>query len=156
MFSAVPKGSEYDTQATYYLGTTYIAKQDLAKATDVFSELVTRKPKSNADRRVIELAQLALGRVYYERDQPAKSIDSYLLVDRGSDLFPTALYEVSWVYVKSTQSDKALAALELLNRLDPTSTNTPTVRILEGNLRIRKAQLLRTAEITNTVASEEK
>jgi tetratricopeptide (TPR) repeat protein len=155
-FSAVPKGSDYDAQATYYLGTTYIAKQDLAKATEIFTELVTRRPKTNTDRRVIELAQLALGRVYYERDQPAKSIDAYLLVDRGSDLFPTALYEVSWVYVKSKQYDKALVALELLHRLDPLSTNTPTVRILEGNLRIRKAQLIRQAQITGTVSSEEK
>jgi tetratricopeptide (TPR) repeat protein len=155
-FTSVPKGSEYDTQATYYLATTYIAKQDLAKATDLFTDLVNRKPASNTDRRVIELAQLALGRVYYEREQPSKSIDSYLLVDRGSDLFPTALYEVSWVYVKSKQYDKALVALELLNRLDPESTKTPTVRILEGNLRIRKAQLIRHAQVTGTLSSEEK
>ncbi|HEX5064307.1 MAG TPA: hypothetical protein VFV99_33260 [Kofleriaceae bacterium] len=155
-FNAVPKGSEYDAQATYYLGTTFIAQKDLARATEIFTELTQRKPKSNTDRRVIELAQLALGRVYYEREQASKSIDSYLLVDRGSDLFPTALYEVSWVYVKSKQYDKALVALELLNRLDPQSTTSPTVRILEGNLRIRKAQLLRHAEITGTLSAEEK
>ncbi|HEY5946765.1 MAG TPA: tetratricopeptide repeat protein [Kofleriaceae bacterium] len=155
-FNAVPKGSEYELQATYYLGTVYIAQKDLAKATDVFTDLVTRKPKTNVDRRVIELAQLALGRVYYEREQPSKSIESYLLVDRGSDLFPTALYEVSWVYVKSKQYDKALTALELLTRLDPESTTSPTVRILEGNLRIRKAQLIRKAQITGTLSGEEK
>jgi tetratricopeptide (TPR) repeat protein len=155
-FNAVPKGSEYDAQATYYLGTTLIAKGDLGRATEVFGELVTRRPKSNTDRRVIELAQLALARVFYERDQPSKSIDAYLLVDRGSDLFPTALYEVSWVYVKSKQYDKALVALELLNRLDPQSTTSPTVRILEGNLRIRKAQLIRHAQITNTISADEK
>lgn len=155
-FTSVPKGSEYDAQATYYLGTTYVAKKELGKATDLFSDLVQRKPKSNADRRVIELAQLALGRVYYERDQMSKSIDSYLLVDRGSDLFPTALYEVSWVYVKSKQYDKALVALELLHRLDPQSTTAPTVRLLEGNLRIRKAQALRLAQITGTLSNEER
>jgi tetratricopeptide (TPR) repeat protein len=155
-FNSVPKGGEYDAQATYYLGTVYIAQKDLAKATDIFTEITTRRPKTNADRRVIELSQLALGRVYYEREQPSKSIDSYLLVDRGSDLFPTALYEVSWVYVKSKQYDKALVALELLNRLDPQSTTSPTVRILEGNLRIRKAQLIRQAEITGTKTADER
>jgi tetratricopeptide (TPR) repeat protein len=155
-FSSVQRGSEYDAQATYYLGATNVAKKDLGKATDIFTELVGRKPKSNADRRVIELAQLALGRVYYEREQPSKSIDSYLLVDRGSDLFPAALYEVSWVYVKSKQYDKALVALELLHRLDPQSTTTPTVRLLEGNLRIRKAQLIRHAQVTGTLSNEER
>ncbi|HUS30794.1 MAG TPA: tetratricopeptide repeat protein [Kofleriaceae bacterium] len=155
-FNVVPKGSDYELQATYYLGTTYVAKQDLAKATDTFTNLVTRKPRTNVDRRVIELSQLALGRVYYERDQPAKAIDNYLLVDRRSDLFPTALYEVAWVYVKSKQFDKALTALELLTKLDPQSTKTPTVKILEGNLRIRKAQMIRQAQIAGTVNNEEK
>jgi hypothetical protein len=100
---------------------------------------------------VIELGQLALGRIYYEREEPSKSIDSYLLVDRHSDLFPDALYEVAWVYVKTKQYDKALRALELLELSDPNTTKTPTVRILEGNLRIRKAQLIRQAQIDGVV-----
>ena len=156
LFNSVQRGSDFDAQATYYAGTAYIAKKDLAKATEIFTELTTRKPKTNHDRRVIELAQLALARVYYEREQPAKSIDSYLLVDRRSDLFPAALYEVSWVYVKSKQYDKALVALELLGRLDPESTQTPTVKILEGNLRIRKAQLIRQHQIAGTISADER
>src|SRR5690606_34337271 len=62
----------------------------------------------------------------------------------------------SWVYVKSKQYDKALTALELLGRLDPQSTTTPTVKLLEGNLRIRKAQLLRQAQIAGTISTEER
>ncbi len=151
LFADVPKASPYELQALYYTGTAAVAKSDLARATEVFTDLVTRKPKTANDRRVIELSQLALGRVYYERDQPAKSIDSYLLVDRQSDLFPDALYEVAWVYVKGKQYDKALRALELLALSDPTSNKTATVRILEGNLRIRKAQMMRQAQIVGTV-----
>lgn len=146
-FREVPKGSAYELQALYFSGATSIAKKDLARATEIFEDLVNRKPKSTIDRRVIELSQLALGRVYYERDQPSKSIDSYLLVDRKSDLFPDALYEVGWVYVKSKQYDKALGALELLALSDPSSSKTATVQILEGNLRIRKAQMLKEKEI---------
>jgi hypothetical protein len=155
LFSQVPKGSDYELQALYFTGTTYVAKKDLAKATDTFADLVTRKPRTSIDRRVIELGQLALGRIYYEREEPSKSIDSYLLVDRHSDLFPDALYEVAWVYVKNKQYDKALRALELLELSDPTSNKTPTVRILEGNLRIRKAQMIRQAQIDGTVGTEE-
>jgi hypothetical protein len=155
LFSQVPKGSDYELQALYFTATTYVAKKDLAKATDTFADLITRKPRTSVDRRVIELGQLALGRLYYEREEPSKSIDSYLLVDRHSDLFPDALYEVSWVYVKSKQYDKALRALELLELSDPTSSKTPTVRILEGNLRIRKAQMIRQAQIDGTVSTEE-
>jgi hypothetical protein len=150
-FQEVPKPSAYEMQAAYYTATTYVAKQDIARATDLFTELIGRKPKSSSDRRVIELSQLALGRLYYERDQFSKSIDSYLLVDRHSDLFPDALYEVAWVYVKNKQYDKALRALELLSLSDPQSQKTPTVRILEGNLRIRKAQLIRGAQLLGTL-----
>jgi tetratricopeptide (TPR) repeat protein len=147
LFRDVPKGSAYELQALYFSGATYIAKKELGKATEIFDDLVNRRPRSSLDRRVIELSQLALGRMYYERDQPSKSIDSYLLVDRKSDLFPDALYEVGWVYVKSKQYDKALGALELLALSDPTSSKTATVQILEGNLRIRKAQMLKQKEI---------
>jgi hypothetical protein len=156
LFNQVPKGSDYELQALYFTGTTYVTKKDLAKATDTFADLVARKPRTSVDRRVIELGQLALGRLYYEREEPSKSIDSYLLVDRHSDLFPDALYEVAWVYVKNKQYDKALRALELLELSDPNSTKTPTVRILEGNLRIRKAQMIRQAQIDGVVSPDEK
>ncbi|HVV84973.1 MAG TPA: hypothetical protein VHE35_18040 [Kofleriaceae bacterium] len=136
----VPADSEYGFQAQYFLGTAYVAKKDLGKATQAMSALLEREGRNDDENRVKELAQLALGRLYYERDQPTKAIDSYLLIDRKSDLFPDALYEVAWVYVKSQQYDKALRALELLALADPTSEKLPTVRILEGNLRIRKAQ----------------
>jgi len=150
-FAEVPRGSSHEYQAAYFTATALVARKDLARATEVLTELVGRKPRTSNERRVIELGQLALGRIYYERDQPSKSIDSYLLVDRRSDLFPDALYEVAWVYVKGKQFDKALRALELLNLSEPTSQKTPTVRILEGNLRIRKAQLIRQKVIAGTV-----
>jgi tetratricopeptide (TPR) repeat protein len=160
LFEAVGKDSEWELQAGYYLGATAGAEKDLQRATDIYTDLVGRRPSMGmhaaADRRVIELSQLALGRLYYERDQLAKSIDAYLLVDRHSDLFPDALYEIAWVYVKSKQFDKALRALELLAESAPTSNKTPTVRLLEGNLRIRKAQLLRQALINGTVDAEHK
>jgi len=152
-FNQVAKGSDYELQALYYAGAANVAKKDLAKATDVYTDLISRHPRTAADRRVIELAQLALGRLFYEREQPSKSIDSYLLVDRHSDLFPDALYETAWVYVKSKQYDKALRALELLEQSDPQSQKTPTTRILEGNLRIRKAQAIRLAQVNGTVAT---
>lgn len=141
-FREVPADSEYGFQAAYYLGTTYVAKKDLGKASQTMAALLDREPKNDDEARVKELAQMALGRLFYERDQPTKAIDSYLLVDRKSDLFPDALYEVAWVYVKSNQYDKALRALELLALADPTSQRLPTVRILEGNLRVRKAQAI--------------
>src|SRR5262249_41576973 len=61
-------------------------------------------------------------------------------LSRHSPYFDEALFEVAWVYVKAKQFDKALRALELLALANPKSAMLPDVRILEGNLRIRKAQ----------------
>jgi tetratricopeptide (TPR) repeat protein len=146
-FKEVPADSEYGFQAEYFLGVVQTARKDLGAATKTMTALIKREPKNDDEGRVIELAQLALGRLYYERDQPTKAIDSYLLLDRKSDLFPDALYEVAWVYVKARQFDKALRALELLALADPTSSKLPTVKILEGNLRIRKAQVIKDAMV---------
>jgi hypothetical protein len=139
-FAEVPADSAYAFQAQYYLGVTQTAQGDLGAATKSMATLIKKNAKTDDEKRVLELGQLALGRLYYERDQPTKAIDSYLLIDRHSSLFDEALYEVAWVYVKAKAFDKALRALELLALADPTSSKLPTVKILEGNLRIRKAQ----------------
>lgn len=139
-FSDVPNTSPYYSQAQYFIGVNYVAKADLGNALDTFKKLVQRKTNTTEEARVAELSHMALGRLYYERDQPSKAVDEYLRISRRSDLFDEALFEVTWVYVKNKEFDKALRALELLALADPTSPRMPDVRILEGNLRIRKAQ----------------
>lgn len=129
-------------QAAYYIGASHVAKHEFDKAAQAFEQVLKREAKTPDEQRIAELSQLALGRLYYEQDQPTKALDTYLLIDRKSDLFPVVLYEVAWLYVKSKQYDKALRALELLALADPMSQQLPTVRLLEGNLRIRKAQSL--------------
>ncbi len=146
-FTEIGTTGAFAFQAAYLTGTTHVAMGDLGKAAQVFADIVAKAPKTPNERRVTEMAALALGRIYYERDQPAKSIDAYLMIDRKSDLFDDALFEVAWVYVKGKQFDRALRALELLALNDPSSQKLSTVRILEGNLRIRKAQTIHQQQI---------
>lgn len=141
-FGSVPAGTEYALQARYFSGACLVARGDLDGAVQRYTALIAHKPTTPADKRVIELAHLALGRLYYEMDQPSKAVDQYLEVERKSDLFDQALFEITWVYVKNRQFDKALRALELLALSDPSSSQMPAVKILEGNLRIRRAQSL--------------
>ncbi len=79
----------------------------------------------------------------------AVAIDHYLMISRRSELFDEALYEIAWVYVKNKAYDKALRALELLALSDPDSSKMPEVRILEGNLRIRRGEALQFANKGN-------
>jgi tetratricopeptide (TPR) repeat protein len=141
-FKSVPDKSDYTIRAMYFMGATQISLRDLAAATDTFVELTRREPETDDDRRVLELAHMALGRLYYDRGQASNAIDAYLQISRKSELFDDALYEIAWVYVKAGQFDRALRALELLALANPDSARLPDVRILEGNLRIRRAQAL--------------
>jgi tetratricopeptide (TPR) repeat protein len=139
-FSLVPPASKYDFQARYFTAVNEVARGNLAEAAKILHALIKQQPKGDDDAKVLELSHLALGRLHYERDQPSEAIDHYLALSRHSTYFDEALYEVAWVYVKAKQYDKALRALELLALANPKSAMLPDVRILEGNLRIRKAQ----------------
>jgi tetratricopeptide (TPR) repeat protein len=139
-FEQIQPTSKYYFQARYFSGVTLVAKGDLAAAAKAFQEIGQKPPQNDADKRIVELSHLALGRIYYDRDQAVEAVDAYLQVNRKSPLFDEALFEVAFVYVKAKQFDKALRALELLTLADPASAMKPDVRILEGNLRIRKAQ----------------
>ncbi len=138
-FAAIPKDSKYYYQARYFAAVTYVAKKDLDQAATELEALVKLPAKTLDDAKVLELAHLALGRIHYERDEEGEAIDQYNAISRHSPLFDEALYEVAWVYVKAKEFDKALRALELLSLANPKSAMLPDVRILEGNLRIRKA-----------------
>jgi TolA-binding protein len=156
-FAQVPLDTEYFFQARYFMGVCYVAMGSLQNAEAVYRDLVAREPRtgkaqpgpaggpgaSNRDAlRVIELSHLALGRIYYETDRLAEAVDAYLEVDRKSDLFEDAAFEIAWVFVKLKQFDKALLAIELLAKIAPATALVPSVEILAGNLRIRKAQAL--------------
>lgn len=141
-FGQVPLDTEYFFQARYFMGACFVAMSALPQAEAVYRDLVARDARDKDALRVVELSHLALGRVLYETDRLAEAVDAYLEVDRKSDLFEDAVYELTWVFVKQRQFDKALLALELLALVAPNTSVVPSVEILEGNLRIRKAQAL--------------
>jgi tetratricopeptide (TPR) repeat protein len=149
-FEQIGAASPYYLQSRYYIGTTYLARGELAAATKVYEDIAKIDAKGDKDKtRIIELSQLALGRIHYHLDQPSEAIDHYLMIPRTSELFDEALYEVAWVYVKAKEFDKALRSLELLALANAKSAILPEVKILEGNLRIRRAKTLAEAETGN-------
>ncbi len=197
-FKKIGSKSKYYFQAQYFIGSCYVARRDLLAAVKKFSKVTRLKPNNDDDRLIIELAHMAMGRLYYEcataaecgvdlsaeekaniskkyekaelspeqldekeqeaRQQKlwAKAIDEYLMVSRHSKYFDEALYEIAWVYVKNKQFDKALRAVELLALSDPDASKLPDVKILEGNLRLRKAKRLAYSNEGNSAEEYEK
>lgn len=146
-FLNVPATSPLAFAARYYAATAKVAEKDYAKAVELFAVVANADARSPREKRVTEMAALAVARLYYETDVPVAAIDNYLRIHRDSNLFADALHEAAWVYVKNKQFDRALKALELLALADPRSEKLPIVRLLEGNLRIRKAQQTRARQV---------
>jgi hypothetical protein len=97
---------------------------------------------------MLDLANLALARLYQELGHLNEAVDSYQEIGRRSKNFQDSLFEVAWAHVKAAaqQEDgekreqaltRALRTAELLMATGPDSRMFPEARILEGNLQIR-------------------
>ncbi len=155
-FARITSDSKYYMQARYFLGTTYVALGKLKQAQAIYEGITAIKPKGPTQTRIVELSHMALGRLNYELNRPSKAINEYLSISRKSDMFDEALFEVAWVYVKNKEFDKALRALELLSLNDSASSTVPQVGVLEGNLRIRRAQTIAETGKGNSVEEYDK
>jgi len=107
---------------------------------DLFLKATQLAPDSSDHRRVIDMAWLAIGRLFYETDQYQQAVNAYNHIDRSSSEFGTMLYELSWVYVKLGDVERAQRALEVLAIADPNSTNIADGSLLRGDLMLRAGQ----------------
>ncbi|MFO0592271.1 MAG: tetratricopeptide repeat protein [Polyangiaceae bacterium] len=122
-----------------------------ASTLDLFVK-VTQLPPDTADhRRVIDMAWLAIGRLFYETDQYQQAVNAYNHIDRSSTEFGTMLYELSWVYVKLGDIERAQRALEVLAIADPNSTNIADGSLLRGDLMLRAGQFETSLKVYESV-----
>lgn len=111
-----------------------------AAAVDAFSK-VTQLPASTPEQRhVVDLAWLAIGRLFYESDQWKQALAAYNRIDRSSPEFGTMLYELAWVHVRLGDVDRARRALEVLQIADPNNQDIADASLLRGDLMLRAGQ----------------
>jgi tetratricopeptide (TPR) repeat protein len=126
--------------AMYLLGVMQVQLGNYDEAAELFGKLVKQPARTDRDKTIIELSHLARGRIAYEQSQYTDAIDAYQNVDRDSENFVPALYEISWVFVKKGEFEKALRSTELLDELAPESTVAPESRILRAHLLLKLAK----------------
>ncbi len=164
--NGVPVGSDYTLQAQYLLGVV-IMKETLAatpaaaapvagapaaapakpahdtrftQAIEQFRK-VTRMPASSAAaRHVVDLAWMAIGRLFHETDDYVEAAEAYSHVDRGSPEFSTMLYELAWVYVRLGDFERAQRALEVLTITDPNNLELADGSLLRADLMLRAGE----------------
>jgi tetratricopeptide (TPR) repeat protein len=102
---------------------------------------VTRMPAdSTGHRHVIDLAWMAMGRLFYETDNYLEAAEAYSHVDRTSPEFAPMLYELAWVYVRLGDYQRAQRALEVLTIIDPDSLQLADGTLLRADLMLRSGQ----------------
>ena len=167
--NAVPVGSNFTLQAQYLLGVV-LMKETLAatpaapaaapgasavpatpaataapdtrfvQSIEQFRK-VTRMPATTAEgRHVVDLAWMAVGRLFHETDDYVQAAEAYSHVDRGSPEFSTMLYELAWVYVRLGDFERAQRALEVLTITDPNNLELADGSLLRADLMLRAGE----------------
>ncbi len=153
-FEAVQQGSPYYPQARYFIGVIHTLREQYPQAIEAFRRVLRSPAETEEQRDVLELTQLALGRLYYETDQLDQAVEAYQAVPRTSANFHVALYEIAWVYIRMGDSTRAERALEVLSVAAPESRYIPDGKILRANLLLRNGRFDDANELFREVARE--
>lgn len=165
-FAQVDPQSEFQHQAKYFLGLIEVREATppaaplaegeapppvppsrYTRAIDAF-EQVTKLPADTPEhKRVIDLAWIAIGRLFYETAQYPRAVQAYNRIDRSSAEFGSMLYELAWVYVRLGDVDRAQRALEVLAIADPNSQNIADGSLLRADLMLRAGQFEKSLKV---------
>ncbi|EYF08935.1 tetratricopeptide repeat protein [Chondromyces apiculatus] len=118
-----------------------------AAAIGMFQQVTQLPPDTPEHRRVIDLAWMAIGRLFYGADEFLKAAQAYSRVERTSAEFGTMLYELAWVYVRLGDVARAQRALEVLAVAEPDSQNIADGSLLRGDLNLRAGRFDRALKI---------
>jgi tetratricopeptide (TPR) repeat protein len=168
--SQVGKGSAYGHQARYIQGLVAMqlaranagadkaaktpAKVDYKPAIAAFKAVTDLPPDTPDHSHVIDLAWMAIGRLFYEMEQYQQASEAYSKVGRDSPEFDTMLYELAWVYVRLGDVDRAERALEVLAVADPDSEYIGDGTLLRADLLLRAGAFDRALQLYDGVRTQ--
>ena len=99
---------------------------------------VTRIPATTPEQaHVVDLAWMAIGRLFYETTNYLDAVEAYSHVGRNSPEFSTTLYELAWVFVRLGDFSRAQRALEVLAITDPNNLELADGSLLRADLMLR-------------------
>ncbi|HEX7664504.1 MAG TPA: tetratricopeptide repeat protein, partial [Polyangiaceae bacterium] len=119
------------------IDTTLGPRNDYKPAIEAFRQVTLLPGDTDEHKHVIDLAWMAIGRLYYEMEQYQQASEAYAKVNRDSPEFDTMLYELAWVYVRLGDVQRAERALEVLSIADPNSEYAGDGTLLRADLLLR-------------------
>jgi tetratricopeptide (TPR) repeat protein len=165
--SQVGTGTAYTHQAGYFQGLIAMkvarasgdtsrpgGRANYKQAIETFRRVTELPPDSPDHRHVIDLAWMAIGRLFYELEQYQQASEAYAKVGRDSPEFDTMLYELAWVYVRLGDVQRAERALEVLMISDPNSQYIGDGTLLRADLLLRAGAFDRALQLYQSVLAQ--
>ena len=113
-------------------------------ALSTFGTILKMEAKTDSQKKIAELAHMALARIFIDRGMYTAALDEYARIGLKSDLFNDALYESAWVNIKGKDYGAAARSLDLLMLNAPDSNHDPRGAICSsGSLHIRRKAVRR-------------
>ena len=133
--SRIDPVADVGLKSRYFLGVSRARLGKFDEALEDFLVVIDSADSSiDEERELMELAYLARGRLFYEKEQWGDAVDTYQHIPRGSVHFDQALYEITWTHVKEGENRLALRNLEILVFSRPDSVFIPEAKRLSADL----------------------
>lgn len=139
-FATIKGDGELALKAQYFIGAALTKEGLYDEAIEVFKKGAEKQAASTSEQEVVDLMNLALGRLYFEKDFVENASAAYQRVGQHSRFFDTALYEAASVLIRAGDTIRAERTLEVLTLALPDSRYIPRAKLLRGNLLLRSGR----------------
>ena len=83
----IPRSSDFYLRSKYIRGAAAVRADNADRSLNLYREIADAKAMNKTDQQVIELAHLALGRLYFDQDDLDEAINAYQFISFDSDFF---------------------------------------------------------------------
>jgi TolA-binding protein len=139
-FGAVKGNAELELKAAYFDGAVLTKQGRYDDAIAVFKAGAARSAETPSEQEVIDLLNLGLGRLYFEKEMLPEASKAYETVGEYSIYYDTALYEAASVKIRAGDAITAERQLEVLTLAVPDSRYIPRAKLLRGNLLLHEGR----------------
>lgn len=153
-FASVKGKHELELKATYFTGAVLTKQQRYDEAIEVFKAGARMEAATASEQEIVDLINLGLGRLYYEKDFVENASVAYEKVGRYSPHYDTALYEAASVQIRAGNTIQAERILEVLTLAMPDSKYIPRAKLLRGNLLLRAGRYEEAEEVFEQTIGE--
>lgn len=136
-FEMVSSASPLYTRARYFLATMMLLEQNFTEAIAELQRVVDTPAADDEQKQVVELANIALARLYYETGDFARASEYYARIAPESPLYADELYESVWTYIKQEKWQDALKQVQVFLETFPQHRYAASMRILQGHLHMK-------------------